>query len=629
MPFMQARFTFDWRHLLVLLAAAGGLMSCGTPPTGPPRVGSERLLAQAERQVREGNHAGASTTYEQIAQNSPGELHDRYLLRAAHESVRIKDQQRAQKLLSQTAATLPGEDFTLRAQVVAAIALLNQQPNVALTELGRISEPLPRDAAAEILELKTQALFSLHQPARAISTALERERLSNDPAQIRENRRLIWQGLKEDAAAGADFTAPRGSGPILEGWLALGRVALSSDRNPFTARAELAQWQSQYSSHPANEFLAQEIVPAWGAALQYPAKIALVLPLSGKQQAAGIAIRDGFLAAFFQQDASTRPSVSLYDSAAQGAVTAYRRAVADGVQFIVGPLTKEDAVAVAESGPVSVPTLALNNLPDAATPPALIYQFSLDPEEEARQVAGKVITQGHLNGVALLPNSALGQRLQHAFSSELTTLGGTVLATRYYAPDAQDFSDPVTALLLTDESRARKNALASRLGVALEFEPRPRGDVGFVFITGSPAQGRSLRPALRFQLPGSLPIYSTSEIFEPDEEANSDLEGLMFLDMPWVISPDEVSSKLRAALTNYWPKRSKGRARLYAFGFDAYRLVPILKSERSNARIDVPGMTGRLSLDGRGRIHRTLEWAQIVDGKVRPLDAPPGTAGSN
>src|SRR5690606_30432400 len=164
--------------------------------------------------------------------------------------------------------------------------------------------------------------------------------------------------------------------------------------------------------------------------------------------------------------------------------------------------------------------------------------------------------------------------LIRAFDSELKTLGGTIAALRFYDPTARDYSQPIRSVLLIDESRARASALNGRLGTRLEFEPRRRGDVQFVFMGAQPVQGRSLRPALRFHLAEDLPVYATSDIFEPNENANADLEGVIFPDMPWVISPDAVSTQLRNALSEHWPLRARGRGRLYAFGFDAYRLVP-------------------------------------------------------
>jgi outer membrane PBP1 activator LpoA protein len=145
--------------------------------------------------------------------------------------------------------------------------------------------------------------------------------------------------------------------------------------------------------------------------------------------------------------------------------------------------------------------------------------------------------------------------------------------------------------------------------------------VQFVFMGAQPVQGRSLRPALRFHLAEDLPVYATSDIFEPNVAANADLEGVIFPDMPWVISPDSVSTQLRDALSTHWPVRARGRGRLYAFGFDAYRLIPLLKAGRFGREHAIPGMTGQLSIDANGKVHRDLDWAQVTNGKPIPVGA--------
>jgi outer membrane PBP1 activator LpoA protein len=350
----------------------------------------------------------------------------------------------------------------------------------------------------------------------------------------------------------------------------------------------------------------------------HPRQVALLLPLSGRQQAAGIAVRDGFLAAALAQDASQRPAINLYDSAALGATTAYARAIADGAQFVVGPLTKEEVQAVADSGSVSIPTLALNYLPDNALPPGLLFQFALDPEDEARQVARRAVADGHTHGVALVPDNEWGQRLLRAFETEFAAAGGTLVGRTLYDTAARDYSQPITRLLLIDQSRTRANALAASLGTRMEFEPRARSDVQFVFVGAQPLQGRSLRPALRFHLTQDLPVYATSDVFELDSDANADLDGVMFPDMPWIVAPDAAANNLKRSLAAYWPTRSRGRGRLYAFGYDAFQLIPSLRSA-GVAAAPLGGLTGRLMVDGKGRVRRELDWAQVENGRPRAI----------
>jgi hypothetical protein len=609
------------------LIAALFASACQVPVTQPGREPSDRrLVTQAEKLSRDGDHRGAAQAYEQAAAQAPGELRDRFVLRAAREYLRGDQTDQANALLKQVGTTLPGADFALRAAVAAEIDLKQQKPDRALAELDSIPQPLPRDDVSDLLALRARALFAMNRPAAGVTTALERERGLDNQDEVRANRKLIWQGLQQSAAGNADFSAPPGASATVTGWLDLGRAALTAARNPFTANEDLADWRSRYPSHPANSLLNEDVLPELGVGLDYPTQIGLILPLSGRQQGAGVAVRDGFLAALLQQEQSKRPVVNVYDSAEMGATTAYRRAIADGAQFVVGPLTKDDVTAIATSGETSVLTLALNQTGDEVSVPSMMFQFALDPEEEARQVAQRVAADGRMRGLLLLPNNDWGRRVFKAFDTELKTLGGTIAAMRFYDPEARDYSTPITQLLLIDESRARAKALSATIGTHLEFEPRSRGDAQFIFVGAQPVQGRSLRPALRFHLSEDLPIYATSDIFEPDDEANNDLEGVIFPDMPWVISPDAVSTQLRNALSKHWPVRARGRGRLYAFGFDAYRLVPLLKAGKFGNEHSVPGMTGLLSVDSKGRVRRELDWAQVAGGKPNPLSTAAATA---
>jgi uncharacterized protein len=620
-PLSSMRHHLWMRHCLlaVLICVLAG---CETSPTRPQANGADRQVAQAERLSRQGDPRGAAQLYETLAAQSLGELRSRFLLRAAHEYAQAKDSERANALLKQAGTTLPSADFALRAQVAAELALQANRPEAALNELNRIPQPVPRESLSEILALRARALFAMGRPAAAIVAALDREAALRTQDEIRANRRLIWEGLQRSAAGNADFSVPPGATSTLAGWLELGNAALISARNPFTAGDDISAWRARYPNHPANALLNEEVLPQLGIGAEYPTQIALVLPLSGRQQAAGVAVRDGFMAALLLQEPTHRPLLNIYDSAEMGATTAYRRAIADGAQFIVGPLTKDEVTAIANSGEASILTLALNQLTEEGPPPPMMFQFALDPEDEARQVAQRVMTDGRTRGVVLLPNNDWGQRVFRAFDTELKTLGGTIAALRFYDPNERDYSQPIRAVLLIDESRARANALSAALGTRFEFEPRRRGDVQFVFMGAQPVQGRSLRPALRFHLAEDLAVYATSDIFEPNVEANNDLEGVIFPDMPWVISPDAVSTQLRNALSEHWPLRARGRGRLYAFGFDAYRLIPLLKAGRFGREHAIPGMTGLLSIDNNGRVRRELDWARVSNGQAVAVSQP-------
>ena len=92
-----------------------------------------------------------------------------------------------------------------------------------------------------------------------------------------------------------------------------------------------------------------------------------------------------------------------------GAAAATSSAIADGASVVVGPLLKEDVLAVVNAQPsgLPVPTLALNSaLPEGALPPSFLFQFALDPEQEARAVARRIAEDGLVRGIALFPEGA-------------------------------------------------------------------------------------------------------------------------------------------------------------------------------------------------------------------------------
>ena len=68
----------QWLKLAgVALIAALLVSACETPVTQPGREPTDRrLVTQAEKLSRDGDHSGAAQAYEQAAAEAPGELRD-------------------------------------------------------------------------------------------------------------------------------------------------------------------------------------------------------------------------------------------------------------------------------------------------------------------------------------------------------------------------------------------------------------------------------------------------------------------------------------------------------------------------------------------------------------------------
>ncbi len=220
-------------------------------------------------------------------------------------------------------------------------------------------------------------------------------------------------------------------------------------------------------------------------------------------------------------------------------------------------------------------------------------------------VARRVAADGNLKGVAIVPEGEFGNRVLGAFADELGRLGGTLLDSQRFETGQADFTDVIRQVMQIH---------------AVKGEPSThRGDAAFIFVAGTAASVRLIVPQLKFHYAGYVPVYSTPDSFEPESADNSDLNGLLFPDMPWMISADPVTSQIRDAVRTAWPARTARLDRLYAFGFDAYRLVPALRSRSLSETNPISGLTGKLHLDDHNRIRRELDWAQIRNGEPAAL----------
>jgi len=585
--------------LLVLLLAAG----CSLVNQGEPAADKQE---HAARLVRDGKHAEAARAYADLAVQVPADG-DNYELLSAEQWVAAGNIAAAKQAFAQVSPEARSKLPTQRALVAAEIAYVENDPTRAIRELDQIQVPTSPNQAQNYYWLRGRSAFLTGHPVEGTRALVEREHYLADPAAILANREELYVRVRTAAEKGPPIKSPPKTDPVVVGWLELGPVAVEFERNPARAEKALDNWKRQYPQHPANDSVLSVAQAQIAVATEYPSQIALLLPLSGRSEAFGVAVRDGFIAAYLEQEPAKRPHLKIYDVAAEPIGAAYSRAISEGAGFVVGPLTKEDVAAVAPLSAGHTPMLALNFLADSASPAKNFYQFSLLPEDEARIAARRVVADGRLAGVAILPAGELGKRVAAAFSDELKTLGGTLLDSQFYEPSQPDFSDIIKQVLQVN---------------AVKGEPSThRTDATFVFVVGSPGAARLIMTQLKFFYAGDVPVYATSDSFEPDPVANADIDGMFFPDMPWMVSNDPVTTQIRDSVRAAWPARTTrgDRNRLYAFGFDAYRLVPSLRSRSPGDSGEISGVTGKLHMDEHNRIRRDLEWAQIKAGVPNDL----------
>jgi len=601
--------------LLVLSLLLG---ACATPGGYSSGVPGE---SRAERLAANGQHDDAARAYVGLAAEASAMERDRLTLLAVEQWLDAGEANRARRTFRGVPTPVSSELRPLWSTNSAALSLYAGDADDAL----EILEAMSRRSLSERHRLRVEALradawIQKGDPARAVELMTQRESWLHDRRSIEQNRQRLWQGLLVSAPqqlrAGVDMTLD----PEVRGWLEIGSLAASTGQQGIGWINGAVRWRDTNPTHPAMTIVRELGLPD-ELTIDYPRQIALLLPLTGRWASAGNAIQNGFLGAYFSTAAGLdeQQTLRVYDVDGEGGATAaYAAAVADGAEFVIGPLLPKNVVELANDILVPVPVLTLNYLPEDTLAPPGLYQFALAPEDEARSAAERAIADGHVRAVALVPSNDWGQRVLRSFDEEFKALGGTLLDYRMYTPGIQDFSNTIEDLMGLSGSFRRYQRLRANLGTPLQFDPRRRQDSEFIFLAADAPAGRLLKSQLKFHYSGDLAVYSTSSINAMDGRSNSDLNGIMFSDTPWIIAPQSWIESLPPLYAKYWPgERRLGR--LHAMGYDAYQLIAGLFAARMGPMQEIDGATGKLYLDDDGRIRRKLAWAQFQSGEAVAL----------
>jgi outer membrane PBP1 activator LpoA protein len=613
----------------------GAVAACSTAPQKPPRESripkSEQAPPRAVPEVapqaaafeQAGNYEAAAREYARIASEEPEPLRSELLLRSTAALLKGNFLEEAKRTLQSIPRDNLPADTQIRRQITEArLAVAEQRGRDALTILQVLTiAQADSSLSSQFYSLRAEAYLLTGQPKKAVADLVTLEPLQRDPAALHASQAKLWQLLNSIPLDSIREMQRESTSDALQGWLRLAELGKIYQLPGVQLETEIADWRMRYPLHRAPEEIVQSLVTLKQDQTYLPQHIALLLPQSGAFGKSAAAVRDGFLAAYLsREDREYTPSVRVYDSGElpQQANAAYDQAVADGADIVVGPLIKEEVAALAQREQLAVPTLALNYV-ESERRPRNLFQFGLDPEEEARQVAEQAWLDGHNQAVVLAPTGSWGERLSESFRNHWQQLGGQLLEIQTFNNGDADFSQPLQQLLNIDESYGRFKALKQALRTEVKFEPRRRADADFIFVAASPQQARQIRPQLKFYYAADLPVYATSHVFSGNVDAalDRDMDGIMFPDMPWTLST--IPSPLWVSIEESWGARSRPYRRLYGLGVDTFNVIPQLR-RLSNYRFQqFRGVTGVLSLNELNQMQRHLTWAKFAAGipKVR------------
>lgn len=517
--------------------------------------------------------------------------------------------------------TATTEDVLSTATTPEALNILKARQELLLRQAEQALELLPAAMVSSIedralrKEARLLRIEGLSLLGRYIAAVQEHLLLAADldEEQRLDNTNDIWELLSGIPAASLATSGTQIDSYELRGWLELVSV-INAQRHNMPAQIQaVSQWQEKWNQHSASKQLPAAIRfvhQAWQNRAQH---IALLLPLS---EPAGVAVQEGFVAAYYQALAEGLPAprISVHDtSGLRDVMPVYRLAVEQQADLIIGPLNKDLVRQLQDQRSLPIPTLALNYGDKGRLLPGEFYQFGLAPEDEIIQTANLAWAAGHRNAAILTPTGEEYRRILETFSQHWLSLGGDLVAQGTF-DNSSSYADTIRQMMGVDASEARADSLRRLLPRStMHFTPRRRKDIDFLFLLANPAEGRQIKPALSFYYAGDVPVYAMPAIYDGglNSTANRDLNNIRFIDSPWILHPDNT---LRQSIDLLWPAGNSAVQRLRAMGIDSYNLYPRLTQLARFPDLRFPGNTGILYMDPDGSIHRQLLTARFING---------------
>src|SRR5471032_2945089 len=491
----------------------------------------------------------------------------------------------------------PGQQV-FASTLAAELAMVRNQPKAALTALSHPSLQRLGELPVE-QQVRTGTVHARALEADGQTLAAARERIFIAPMLEGEaaskNHEAIWILI---ASLPTDQLQPTTSDD-LGGWMGLA-LAVKTAGTLEQQQAAIDNWRAQNPKHPAALQLPLPLTKLKELASQPLSKIALLLP---------------------QEAGQKPPAIVFYDSSKLTSMDEfYRKAQADGVQLVVGPLEKPLVKQLSAHPQLPITTLALN-YSEGEQGPAQLFQFGLAAEDEAREVSRRARADGLHRAAIMVPKGEWGDRVLRAFSQDWQANGGSIVATERVDQPVQ-LAQQIADMFQLRQSEARAKSLQNAAGTNVAAQPSRRQDIEFIFLAATPQQAQQIKPTLNFQYAGDVPVYATSHVFSAtgDQNQYNDMNGIRFCETPWLL---DANDPLRKQVTAQWPQANGALGRLYAMGVDAYRLAPRLGQLKALPDSRIEGLSGSLSMDPQQRVERQLPWAQFVSGQVQRLPDTP------
>jgi len=406
--------------------------------------------------------------------------------------------------------------------------------------------------------------------------------------------------------------------PKFKGWQQL--LLLANHRSGQSQQFErsLKQWRLQFRSHPAN-IVANSLSIPFDSTTPPVKNIAVLLPLSGKQNAAGIVAQQGILAAY-QSD--TERKIHFIDENEVDMEKLQEIFVEKNIDFVIGPLLKNHVATYLEQQDIAVPTLLLN-LPEKNA--LLPHQFALSMrrEDEAKQAAASLSQKHYQHPLILSSKSNISRRIAETFAQQWQNINGQAPEITYFNTGKKMQTD-LKASLGIESSQQRIKEIKGKFKTKVKAEFRNRRDIDMIYLVANPEQTKLLKPYIDVNtspFSSIIPIYasSLSHSVNDDKSDNRDLTSLVFTEIPWLLNSSQQNKPLVQQSQSLWPQRTDSLQRIFAMGYDSLFLVNKIPEMQQASYIRHYGQTGVLKLGEDNILTRSLIWGRYRNNTVKEV----------
>ncbi|MBQ4471934.1 MAG: penicillin-binding protein activator [Alphaproteobacteria bacterium] len=195
--------------------------------------------------------------------------------------------------------------------------------------------------------------------------------------------------------------------------------------------------------------------------------VAVVLPLSGESAKVGESMKNAAMMSAFEHK-NTPLKILFFDteSKADGAEQAYRWALAQKPDIVLGPVFSKEVAAIQKAG-ISVPLLTFTS--DTTLMNNQVATMAVTVPEQVRQIVRHACNKGQKRLAVLGPDSKTGEIALNALADEVESCPGmTMKKVSLYEANTMNFTNAIKRILPADIDAKKTTASSVRARAGID-----------------------------------------------------------------------------------------------------------------------------------------------------------------